>query len=107
MDVARFKYPPYWVTVNDLFESMNGVDKSTGKGRGWFKICRESEFGDGGKVEKGKQREIGNLEDLENVKGTTNVVSGGRCPINDTKKKFCKIGGGRHNISNPGANGVN
>ncbi|EDO39399.1 predicted protein, partial [Nematostella vectensis] len=35
-DTARFKYPPYWVPVRLLFESMLPVDPSTGKNRGYF-----------------------------------------------------------------------
>lgn len=30
MDVARFKYPPHWVTVSLLFEAMKLIDKDTG-----------------------------------------------------------------------------
>jgi Phytochelatin synthase len=36
LDVARFKYPPYWVPVKQLFESMIPMDTSTGKSRGFF-----------------------------------------------------------------------
>lgn len=36
MDVARFKYPPYWVRVEDLWDSMAVVDQATGLTRGYF-----------------------------------------------------------------------
>merc|ERR1712038_2039556 len=36
MDVARYKYAPYWVRVKDLYESLRPIDKMTGKSRGWF-----------------------------------------------------------------------
>eukprot|EP01129_Flabellula_baltica_P013693 TRINITY_DN6411_c0_g1_i2.p1 TRINITY_DN6411_c0_g1~~TRINITY_DN6411_c0_g1_i2.p1 ORF type:complete len:275 (+),score=32.17 TRINITY_DN6411_c0_g1_i2:126-950(+) len=36
MDVARFKYPPYWVSTQLLFESMNTIDSDTGKSRGYL-----------------------------------------------------------------------
>ena len=36
MDVARFKYPPYWVPVEMLWESMAVDDESTNSPRGYF-----------------------------------------------------------------------
>ena len=36
LDVARFKYTPYWVTVKDLYDAMIPPDKATGKSRGWI-----------------------------------------------------------------------
>ena len=38
LDVARFKYPPYWVSVRDLYESARPIDSMTNKSRGWFMI---------------------------------------------------------------------
>lgn len=38
LDVARFKYPPYWVSVKDLYESTRPRDDMTNKSRGWFLI---------------------------------------------------------------------
>jgi glutathione gamma-glutamylcysteinyltransferase len=31
LDTARFKYPPHWVSLPQLFESMKAVDNSTGQ----------------------------------------------------------------------------
>ncbi len=31
LDVARFKYPPHWVSLKLLVESMRKIDVSTGK----------------------------------------------------------------------------
>lgn len=36
LDVARFKYQPYWVPVSVLYEAMTLVDKVTSKPRGWY-----------------------------------------------------------------------
>jgi len=36
LDVARFKYPPYWVRIEDLWESMAAIDQATGLTRGYF-----------------------------------------------------------------------
>jgi len=30
LDVARFKYPPHWVTVSQLFKAMTFADSTTG-----------------------------------------------------------------------------
>ncbi len=38
MDVARFKYPPYWVPLDDLWMSMMQKDDKTGECRGYFVI---------------------------------------------------------------------
>lgn len=38
LDVARFKYPPYWVSVPKLWEASRSVDEMTGRSRGWFEI---------------------------------------------------------------------
>lgn len=44
LDVARFKYPSYWVPVRDLWEAMEPVDAETGLSRGYHilrKVCSE------------------------------------------------------------------
>jgi glutathione gamma-glutamylcysteinyltransferase len=38
LDVARFKYPPYWVPLDDLWKSMSLTDDHTGEARGYFVI---------------------------------------------------------------------
>jgi glutathione gamma-glutamylcysteinyltransferase len=38
MDVARFKYPPYWVPLKELWNSMTVKDDVTGESRGYFVI---------------------------------------------------------------------
>ena len=35
LDVARFKYPPYWVRVSELYEAMRPKDPATNESRGW------------------------------------------------------------------------
>lgn len=40
MDVARFKYPPHWVSLPVLFRAMQTVDVVTGKSRGWHLLTR-------------------------------------------------------------------
>jgi glutathione gamma-glutamylcysteinyltransferase len=36
LDVARFKYPPHWVSAERLWEAMRPIDAVTGKSRGWI-----------------------------------------------------------------------
>jgi hypothetical protein len=36
MDVARFKYPPYWVPVEVMWKAMRTVDPETRRSRGFF-----------------------------------------------------------------------
>ena len=38
LDVARFKYPPYWVKIEELHRAMTGVDPETGMSRGYSVI---------------------------------------------------------------------
>ncbi|EED94631.1 predicted protein, partial [Thalassiosira pseudonana CCMP1335] len=35
LDVARFKYTPYWVPLHELYNAMVPVDLATQKSRGW------------------------------------------------------------------------
>lgn len=43
MDVARFKYPPHWLPVRDLFKAMLPIDSETGKSRGFMTLSVSSE----------------------------------------------------------------
>lgn len=36
LDVARFKYPPHWVSVERLWQAMQPIDPATGRARGWL-----------------------------------------------------------------------
>lgn len=38
LDVARFKYPSYWVSVEDLYEAFKPLDKTTGHPRGYVML---------------------------------------------------------------------
>lgn len=40
MDVARYKYPPFWVPAADLFKAMNTFDKDANANRGYLVIDR-------------------------------------------------------------------
>ena len=38
LDVAKFKYPPFWVTVSDLLKAMNTIDPDSGLSRGVIRV---------------------------------------------------------------------
>lgn len=40
LDVARFKYSPHWVRVEDLFRAMRDTDPVTARSRGWIELER-------------------------------------------------------------------
>ncbi|HEY6557802.1 MAG TPA: phytochelatin synthase family protein [Polyangiaceae bacterium] len=40
LDVARFKYSPHWVRVEDLFRAMQDMDPVTSRSRGWIELER-------------------------------------------------------------------
>lgn len=40
LDVARFKYPSYWVPIDMLWRSMEPIDPDTNKARGYFLLSR-------------------------------------------------------------------
>lgn len=43
MDVARFKYPPHWVPLHDLFEAMKDVDPDTNLSRGYLVLSNSAD----------------------------------------------------------------
>ena len=45
MDVARFKYPPYWAPLPLLWRAIQETDASTGQGRGYYLMSRGEEEG--------------------------------------------------------------
>mmetsp|Transcript_9229 Transcript_9229/g.22007 ORF Transcript_9229/g.22007 Transcript_9229/m.22007 type:complete len:117 (-) Transcript_9229:1407-1757(-) len=80
LDVARFKYPPYWVSIEDLYDAMVPIDRSTNSSRGWFllhppKTCN------------------GNKKDTEARRPAELVPELGEedaCPIGRVKRRYCK-----------------
>lgn len=40
MDVARFKYPPHWTPLEQLYQAMCAPDSSTGRSRGWIMLTK-------------------------------------------------------------------
>jgi len=82
LDVARFKYAPYWVGVDDLFQSMQDPDSVTKKPRGWFLLsppknheCMHDDLG---------------KENRRPIETVPKMGDPGLCPISNIKVHFCK-----------------
>lgn len=41
LDVARFKYPPHWISAERLWQSMHAIDPTTERPRGWITLRRD------------------------------------------------------------------
>lgn len=41
LDTARFKYPPHWVDMDLLYDSMQTIDKDTQKPRGFIILSKK------------------------------------------------------------------
>ena len=39
LDTARFKYPPHWISLTELYKAMATLDVATGKARGFIKVA--------------------------------------------------------------------
>ncbi len=43
LDVARFKYPPHWISAERLWQAMHAIDPETGHSRGWIALQRRAQ----------------------------------------------------------------
>ena len=43
LDVARFKYPPHWISAERLWQAMRPIDPATGRSRGWIALQRREQ----------------------------------------------------------------
>ena len=93
MDVARFKYAPYWVSVSDLFEATKPEDETTGKSRGWFLMYPPPPPNDN-KKSSGIQYSYKGSKTVDERKRPAEVVSlvgDGKvvCPVEKIRNKYC------------------
>lgn len=102
LDVARFKYAPYWVPVADLYRATKPKDQVTNKSRGWFKIYADTHSHVSRIVEG---REINTSNGYRGMKATTeakrpaetvptsgNVSAAKGCPVGEVKIQYCSVG---------------
>jgi len=80
MDVARFKYAPYWAKVEELYEAMKPKDPDTGMCRGWLLVRAKNGNGEN---EKQKQRVGSSVMGLE-------TMSREDCPVYPIQKTFAR-----------------
>jgi glutathione gamma-glutamylcysteinyltransferase len=43
LDVARFKYPPHWISAERLWQAMHAIDPATRRSRGWIALRRRAQ----------------------------------------------------------------
>ena len=86
LDVARFKYAPYWVPVRDLYHAMQPKDSATKRSRGWFVLhppkhhsCYHHTM------------EMRRPAELVPVVGDPDV-----CPVGKVKVEYCQANPKRH-----------
>ncbi|KAI2493270.1 Phytochelatin synthase [Fragilaria crotonensis] len=90
MDVARFKYPPYWASVEDLYQAMQPIDEATQKSRGWFLLTDPPRHG----VATSNGNDVHDIHKLERRRPAKLVPLVGQpdiCPIGKIKVQFCKV----------------
>ena len=101
LDVARFKYAPYWVSVKELYDAMKPADNSTGRSRGWILMYPpSSNFGNnGGGSKEGRRKHTKKPMSKEELEGKRPAAcvplagSGERiCPVETIKVDYCSVG---------------
>ena len=71
LDVARFKYPPYWVSLDTMWRAMRTVDPESGRSRGYF-IMSSSPFR-GSTAAKSGDYNSSPIEDLDSFLDSSNT----------------------------------
>jgi glutathione gamma-glutamylcysteinyltransferase len=92
LDVARFKYAPYWVAVEDLYNSMVPIDSVTEKSRGWFLLEPPKQAVKNASMMTKEDRRPAELVPL--------VGEGDPCPAGKVKIDYCKANINRNNGRN-------
>jgi glutathione gamma-glutamylcysteinyltransferase len=101
LDVARFKYGPYWVTVPDLYEATKPEDTMTDKSRGWF-LNYPPKSSIWNSNEGGKEIGYKGSKTTDEVKRPAAAVSFKQaCPVGKIKVQYCSVGKNESNILSP------
>lgn len=83
LDVARFKYQPYWVSIQDLYNAMLPPDAATNEPRGWY-VLRPPAVSASYKGLRITSEELRPAQ-LVPAAGEKSL-----CPVNKIKVDFCK-----------------
>lgn len=90
LDVARFKYAPYFVDLKELYDAMIPADKLTGKSRGWILMKATKTNRDS------KHHHPMSKEELEGKRPADCVPLAGSgeyiCPVEKIKIEYCSVG---------------
>ena len=93
LDVARFKYSPFWVPLKELYDAMIPEDTVTGKSRGWILMFPPV------KASEGKRRSAEkpiSREELEGKRPAACVPLAGTgeriCAVERLKIEYCTAG---------------
>ena len=100
MDVARFKYPPYWASVEDLYQAMCPIDEASQKSRGWFLLSDPPRH----RLSANNEKDHHNIHELEHRRPARLVPLVGQpdiCPIGKIKVQFCKVASNPNFSSEP------
>jgi Phytochelatin synthase len=91
LDVARFKYPPYWVPVSTLYEAMRHIDSVTLQPRGWSIVYPPVKCASyvGPVVDSEERRDAASVPLVE-LDAEGNII-GAACPVHNIKTQFCAI----------------
>jgi len=103
LDVARFKYAPYWVPVADLYRATKPKDQVTNKSRGWFKIYADAQSHSGNRIVEGRESNVSTAyrgmkatseakRPAETVPTSGNVYAAKGCPVGEVKIQYCSVG---------------
>ena len=76
LDVARFKYPPWYAPLPLLFSAMEPIDEVTGRSRGYVSISPSASLQP--RLRADAQRDV-----------PADGGGGGRCPVTPIRKQFC------------------
>jgi glutathione gamma-glutamylcysteinyltransferase len=97
LDVARFKYPPYWVSVSTLYEAMRSHDSVTKQPRGWCIVYPPSLSVSylGWHVHDEDRRDAASVPlvpafDVHNDTSTkADLATLATCPVHSIKTEYC------------------
>ncbi|KAL1496238.1 hypothetical protein AB1Y20_016201 [Prymnesium parvum] len=76
LDVARFKYPPWYAPLPRLFAAMRTIDPATGRSRGYAAVAAAEGVG----VGVGARRAV-----------PSDGGGGGQCPVAPIRRAFCPV----------------
>jgi glutathione gamma-glutamylcysteinyltransferase len=93
LDVARFKYPPYWVSVKDLYDSTRPRDNMTNRSRGWFLLYPPSNqsLDEASLGFRGTKTSNERMRPADTVPVADNMKQEFICPVGDIKVKYCSV----------------